>query len=509
MPNKQLLLTATKSFDLEQYPEAAWKMLGGPGESGLSPAKYFRAVPWLYRAVDIRAQAVSTMPFTLYRGKTEFDTSSDWQNKVVFLPNPRALLWLLEACLTLEPQAYLFSDNSGATRKRLRYILPNGAEPHIDPVQGLRYFTRIVAGVQRQFQPGKDVIYFWRSDPYTEEGAGPGNSSPARAALTAAGVLANIDEFISGYFAHGAVKATILGVKGTPNREEVVKLETWWKQFVGGVKNAWGGKVVNSEAITPTVIGEGLESLGNNTLTNERREDIATALGVPHSLLFSNAANFATAQQDDKHFYSKTIIPECELIAEVLNEQVFTPLGLHFEFHPETLDAFQSDTSEQATALSQFTTAGIPLLLAMDLVGIELTDEQRAELEKAQADKEARAEEMAAQLGAGNGKPPVPGEDGEQPETPAQADTRKWMTKAVKAVKRGESAAVPFDSDDIPGAEQERIRAALATCTTAEEVKAVFETVPVVEIDPLLVLAGELKAARLLLEREVSGASES
>lgn len=501
MADKQVLLTATKAFELGSNPEAAWTILGGAGSDSQHAAAYFHAVPWLYRAVEIRAEAVASMPFAIYRGngQAEYDTSVDYKNKVGFFPGPRALLWLVEACLTLEPQAYLFSDNVGSARKKLRYILPNGVTPHIDPVAGLQYFIRQVAGQQRQYKPGVDVVYFWRSDPYTEQGAGPGASSPGRAALLSAGVLANIDEFITGYFAHGAVKATILGVRGNPSKDERDKLERWWSSFVSGVKNAWGAKVVNADAITPTVIGEGLEALGNNAvLTQERRENIATALGVPHSLLFSNAANFATAQQDDLHFYSKTIVPECEFIAEVLNEQVFGPAGYRFVFQPETLDAFQEDTQQQAAALSQLTGAGVPLLMAMDLVGIELNKAQRAELEKALLDKEQRAEEMAQQLQPGQADQP-PAQDEEQ-ETPAQADARKWRAKAVKAVKRGEAASVPFESDAIPEAEQVRIRAGLEDCQTVEDVRAVFETRAAA--DPLALLAVELKRANDLLAAE-------
>lgn len=503
MTVKNVLLTATKSIAFDQYPEEAWKTLSG-GDDGNLAAAYFRSVSWLYRAVEIRSQAVASMPFTIYRGETEFDTSDDWQNKVGFLPNPAELFALIEACLTLEPQCYLFSDNAGQIRKRLRYILPNSAEPVIDPVRGLTTFRRNVAGGVREFIPGVDIVYFWRGDPYTEQGAGPGKSSPGRAALLAAGVLTNIDRFLSGYFEHGAVKATILSVKGNPSREEREKLESWWQRFMTGVRRASNAKVLNADAVTPTIIGEGLEGLQNKELTQERREDIATALGVPHSLLFSNAANFATAQQDDLHFYSKTIVPECNFIAGVLNEQVFAPLGLRLDFRPETLDAFQEDERERAGALSQLTSAGIPLLMAMDILGFELTAEQRAELERLEAEKETRAEALTANLTqqkpvTDNQAEETPASETPVSETPAQADVRRWMTKALKAIKRGETAAVPFESEAIAEDDQMRIRAALEDCKTADEVRAAFVTM---RVDPLALLAGELRAARLLLESE-------
>lgn len=56
------------------------------------------------------------------------------------------------------------------------------------------------------------------------------------------------------------------------------------------------------------------------------------------------------------------------------------------------------------------------------------------------------------------------------------ADLARWERKALKSLKRRMTAAVPFESDAIPLAEQERIHAALRTAQTVEEVKAAFYT---------------------------------
>ncbi len=500
---RHVIISATKSIDLPQYPDEAWEWLaGGPDETPSSPRQYFKAVPWLYRGVELRASAVASMPFALYRGESEFDASRDWKNRVGFLPNPHRLLWLVEAALTLEPMCYLFSDNVGASRKRLRYISPFGATPHIDPIQGLDYFERPVNGVVRRFRPATDIVYFWRRSVYKEEGAGPGDESPGKAALMAAGVLANVDEFIAGYFKRGAVKATLLAVGANTPLQERERMEHWWNNFLSGIKNAWRGKIVNADAVKATVIGEGLESLSDKELSTDRKEDIATALGVPHSLLFSNAANFATAQQDDLHFYSKTIVPECELIAETLNEQVFGPLGLSLRFLPETLDAFQEDEAQRAGALQSLVSAGLPLLLAMDLLGYELDEEQRARLEQAEAEKEQRAQALSERLAE---QPPAPGPEEPEQEDQVKADLDKWRRKALKAVEKGRSANVPFESEHISPEDYARISAALAEAKSADDVRAAFasarQSAPLG--DAALVLEGIRLGVEALKAREV------
>jgi hypothetical protein len=87
---------------------------------------------------------------------------------------------------------------------------------------------------------------------------------------------------------------------------------------------------------------------------------VATALGVPQTLLFSNAANYATAMADRLNLYDETIIPQCDLIEEVLNDQLLKPLGLRLEFQPKRLEVYQESEVQKADALTKLT--GKPIL---------------------------------------------------------------------------------------------------------------------------------------------------
>ena len=141
----------------------------------------------------------------------------------------------------------------------------------------------------RKYQiPPEDMLAFYDADYTTEVGCG--TTSAAKAALASAGVLFNVDKFLSNFFERGAIKATILTTKGY-NREEASKLKQWWQSFIQGNNNSWSTEVLNGDAIDTTVIGEGLESLSNLSLTTERRQNIAAAIGVPESRMWSSAAN--------------------------------------------------------------------------------------------------------------------------------------------------------------------------------------------------------------------------
>ena len=146
---------AAKGVRLSELPPEAWQYLrGGSGAGDL--AKFHRAVPWLFRGVDLRADAVADMPFVVLRGRgqdaQEVDNSKDWQNAVGFLPHPRDLLWLVEAALVVWGYCYLEQGRTVARRLReLRYLWPTTVQPEIDPERGL-------TGFQRRGGPGSPML---------------------------------------------------------------------------------------------------------------------------------------------------------------------------------------------------------------------------------------------------------------------------------------------------------------------------------------------------------------
>ena len=78
--------------------------------------------------------------------------------------------------------------------------------------------------------------------------------------------------------------------------------------------------------------------------------------------------------QDEKHFYDKTIRPECNFIAGELNRQLFTPMGLRFEFLLDGLDVFQEDEAQRAAAFKVYVDAGLPLEVSGLMLGLELPE---------------------------------------------------------------------------------------------------------------------------------------
>ncbi|MBU0495049.1 MAG: phage portal protein [Chloroflexi bacterium] len=412
-------------------------LLGHAGDADTTVDEAYQSVAWLYRGVHLRADAVASMPYTLWQGETDVTARPDlaWLCRLL-----HHLLWLNEASLILMGASYWLVDvNKFGRNPTPRWAVPSSMHPeHNDGV--LTGFTRTVGGRSRPV-PLDRVVYWWVPSLFKELGPG---TPPAQVALAAAGVLRNADRMIEAFFQRGAINVTLLAVEGNPPQPEIDKLERWWKRLITGMKRAYEAVAIRA-SIKPVVIGSSLRDASADELTQRKREDIAVALGVPPSLLFQEAA-YATARHEDRlTFITQTIMPECTMMEGPLNE-FLARRGLRYEFQPERLEVMQTAQLAQATAVAQL--APGPLLTR---------DEARGLLGYGPwpADEVAGARPEPA---------PNDGDSSDQSDEPSgpegdeamRADLRRWRDKA-----RRRGVGVEFSSTTIPAPVQAAIRTAL------------------------------------------------
>jgi HK97 family phage portal protein len=416
--NKAYLLDrgAFKDIPLLQLHTSEW-WLDRQGRLGnISQADAYNKVSWVYRAVSLRAQAISAMPFTLRKG----DVDVEWPLSNTLSP----LLYLTEAALCILGCAYWFRERNTRKLLNLRWLAPTTMLPVYDKTTGLVGFKRQVNNTEIRLDLA-DVVYFWQ--PAWETEMGPG-TPPVSVALSAAGQADYMSEFASEFFRRGAIPAVLLTVDGNPPPAEIERLETRWKRMLQGVKKTWETFAVRA-AVKVQVLGQPVKDLAMPELEASVRQRIAVALGIPQTLL-EDAANFATAKEHRLSFYRETIIPESGLIAAALNAQVFTPLGLTFEFHPEQVEALQQDEGEKSAALRDLVNAGILTVNeAREQLGYEPIEEAQAEITETPTD--------------------------EQLTEPAIEDIRRWRRKS-----KARGAVAEFESKSIP----ESVQAAIREC---------------------------------------------
>lgn len=453
-----------KAVNINRLPAEAWTYLqgGDPNDAGLNLEALYERVPWLNRGVDIIAEAVQRMPREFHSART-----GDILDKPPVLKleiDMDRIANELAGDYILQGAAYaVIERNDYGVAKRVRRLLPASVKPKYSETDGLVGFERTVNGKTIPLEL-KDVCYIWTPNRRGE--AGPGKSR-AYAAFRAASFLDNIDLFGKKFFEQGTMRPNLIFVDGSPSDAEVQRMQSFFERMASGVKNAWKTLAVRQKVESIT-FGETPDKLEMPGLTDKKREDVATALGVPQSLLFSNATNFATAQQDDLHFYDKTVNPLAELIFAKLSEFVFEPFGYELRPHPEDLEIYQRIESEKADALS-----------VMHDRHVITTNEFRDSMGWEQVDGLDEAENdllgwPAARTGATPTPELTPGQTDANAPDPAIAELQKMRRWLEKRISSGKAFEREFETRYLNRTLKRALEGALAAAETADERKAIF-----------------------------------
>lgn len=240
---------------------------------------------------------------------------------------------------------------------------------------------------------------------------------------------------------------TLLGVD-TNDRNEIERIQDWFRRSATTIRNAFRVLGVRAGSIQPTTLTPLLKDLAFSDLSEISKKNIAMAFGIKQTMLDSEAANYATAQEDRLSFYEETIKPRLTLYEDALNEQLFARDKIKLEFQLNELDIFQEDENERADVLNKLTASGLPTRLALDLAGFVLSEEQEALFSEQEAET--------------------------QPEDEQTAELRKWQRMAEKRVKEGKPIR-EFESTILEPSLHGAISGALENVKTVEDVKRVFE----------------------------------
>ena len=345
-----------------------WDLFSKNDRGAMSTSAAYNQIAWIRRCVDIRANAVSSVPFVLYKGKR---IVKDWPLANI-LPDR---LWRIEAALQIYGAGYLVREKNFVIDKDLRWLLPTTITPKYATIKGLTSFIRKINGKDIQFALD-EIIYFWLQNLSAELGPGLGWISTV---LDEAQLAQFMNTFSKDFFERGAIPATVLSVEGNPSEDALKSLERWWNKLLSGAKNAFKTHAI-SASIKPTILSFPIDQLAMPALTDSVRQQICVAAGVPQTML-EDAANYATAVEQRKSFYAETIVPELTLIEAAFNQQYFEPQGLRIVLDYEALDIFQEDEAARAASLQALWTAMSPalgneaLIIAMQMLGMELPNE--------------------------------------------------------------------------------------------------------------------------------------
>jgi HK97 family phage portal protein len=350
---KSRSLSDYSSWDTNQWNEYE---SGSRSDGSITISDAYRNVGWFKRCVDIRSRAVATLPFTVYRGDKPV-----WSETTT---RPDELRWLQLGPLTyratqsliLEGAAYAYVERVGRLITRL---VPFAAST----ISVVHDASGNVAGFQRTINNGKpipvdvdDMWYAFACDTLTEVGPG---SPDAHSALPHAQVLYELAAFTAGQLAEGLVKKTVFTSAGPrPPEDARREAENFLTRLLYGRSNTMKARVIGGD-LKAQIVGSDLTDLAANAISEEHQSAIATALGIPHSLVASNAANFATAQQDAVNFITGVVSSDADLLAESINLLLLSRYDLELRFEPERVEALQFSEQQKATGMVALVGAGI------------------------------------------------------------------------------------------------------------------------------------------------------
>ncbi|MDD2765845.1 MAG: phage portal protein [Opitutaceae bacterium] len=421
------------------------------GEEGSSSADRisgsaaaYALVPLIYRAVKLRADAISSVPVHVWKGEQEvawpFDTDST------------ELIWQTEAALLLNGFALWLKKPNARRPRDLQWVNPNTVGISYTPGRGLIFKQE---GTTDNTSPWTEdqVVYFREFHPTDDVGAGVG---AADVAIEDARLLRYLTRFAGRYFENGAMPVTLLGFEYAPSQEESERVEKWFQKMATGIRNAWKVLALRGK-VTPTILTPPPKELEMKELNNQARHNVAMAFGIPQTML-EDAANYATAGEHRMSFWQDTVRPRGRIYESAINSQLFKPMGLRLQLDFEEMGIFQVDEAERSNALYNLTLAGYDPITASEVLGYQLNQVQVERILANRPVAEANVTEV--------NDPDESGAAGE--------DLKRWERKAARRVKEGRRPNVSFESKAISAGLHAAIEGALEECASVNDVRLAF-----------------------------------
>ena len=354
---------------ITSYPGWVDKLRQGDSLRGTIDA--YSTVPMLYRAVNLRCDAISTVPYTLFRG----DEEAEWP----FRQDLSQLIKDTERHLLLTGGAFWLKLRRGRVLTGFQLLNPlsmtvtfdaRKAEPG-NPYAGITFHQKVG---ETNYGPWsiEDIVYF--REPSMQDEVRPG-LAPAYVALESSRLAHYLERFVSHFFEGGAQPITVLNLPESMDESEFKRFQTEWTARFTGVINAFRTAFVRAPDLKVTTITPDINTLMLPELQERVITSIGMTLGVPRTMLEASAANYATADSDRQSFWRETIVPRLSLYTQVLNNQLLEGLGYEIVFQPEALDVLQADEANRAGSLLQLVQAGVPLRGAMTILGYDGIDE--------------------------------------------------------------------------------------------------------------------------------------
>lgn len=315
-----------------------------------TPQHLYGAVTWIYRATQIRANALQGLKYKVFKGETEvFDSRVEGATQPWFPETDLAqLLWRSQADRMLFGASYWEKVGNWMMPTHLQRLNPLTMKV-IGDAKGIKRFEQRIQGLLVASWLPREIVYqpLWRPDNDIHPGV-----APAAVATIAAGLNENSLRYAANFFEHGAIPPLLLTTDQNLPPQELERVKTVWQRMFGGVRNAWRTAVLR-RGLKPVTIGQRTKDLAIPELHNVVRAEIAAAYGMSLIFLEGRAANRATDEQETLKFVTGTLVPDAELFESGMNKQLWELMGLRWEYLVGEIEAIQKNEAIKAEGIAE------------------------------------------------------------------------------------------------------------------------------------------------------------
>jgi len=425
-------------------PRSAYRTLDIPGlgsfeltsgQGGTAPKAYVKSA-WAHAAMNIRAQELAGLPWRISKNGvtqenhpllqllTDFGRESNYAEAMsateIDLLTFAKSFWLLDGDVLQHLDAPTIAVKADQT----------GVLEFVQTIRGkvVNRFAREELVYFKEYLPGSDLL-------------------PGKPLIEVVNNAVQIEyesgRYIEAFLANDATPSLLLSTEQIVEQPILEKTLAWWNKTFRGSKKA--GKVgMVDRGLKAQVLSTSLREIALVELRESARNDICAGLRVPYLLVGAMVkSTYANVAEARRFLLEEIVIPRGKYIADVINEDLVSKIDpeVKFEFLPNQIELLQEAQSLKWERLNSAVAAG----------AISLPF--------------ARAE-MGWPESAAPPTPPAP--------EPQQPVLRSWSRKALKAMRAGESADVPFETDEISLREQAAIRAQLKAAKSVADVETVF-----------------------------------
>jgi HK97 family phage portal protein len=432
-------------------------------------ASAFARVPLVFRAINLRCNDLASVPIHVYSGDTELEDGWPFEQDL------SELIWRTEAALLMKGAGYWLKNRNRVSLKGAQWLNPFTVQVEMplggEPIPENIIFRQFVNA--RQFGPWStdEVAYFKEFHPTDD--IGPGISATS-VALGDAKLMDYITRFAGQFFAGGAMPVTVLGMAEGTTEDEREHAEGFFKRQMRGIANAFRVLGVRGDMKLSTITPP-LKDLAMLELRDQALSSVAWAFGMSETML-KDAANFATAGVHDLQYWQNTIRPRCPKFQNVINNQFLKGTDIRVEFTPDEMDVFQEDEAQRATSLQSLVNSKLPLRLAMEILGYDLTKKQWAMLAADEQRRQETAERIQGQIGnRDDDEDERLQQQRDMADRQREEDLRKWQRLVLRRLSEGKAHKVTeFKSPHIPSSLHAAISARLEGVQDEVSVRAIF-----------------------------------